>query len=397
MKVGKTIYFDHQSTTPLDGRIVDVMIRHLRETFGNSHSRDHVIGWQSAQSVDTAAQNIADFIGAASDEIFFTSGATESNNMALFGLGIKAIQGQRKRILVSEIEHKCVLESAHALRKRYDFNVQHIPVDKNGFVDIPKLDDMLDDDVLLVSIMAANNEIGTIQDIARISEQVRSHGALFHCDAAQAPIGMPVDSLALQTDFLSLSGHKFYGPKGIGILYISRELQNQVEPLIYGGGQQNSLRSGTLPVPLCVGMGMACKILSNQETAGRRRELHRIRDFFVERLQNLSWPVKLIGPDIGSHFRHPGNASICFQGFSAHEILSSLQPHLAASTGSACTSGIEEPSHVLQAIGLDHDDAMATIRFSVGFDTTENDVHEAIDLIDRTLLKLSNTGLMRSA
>jgi len=397
MKVGKTIYLDHQATTPLDSRIADAMNPYLIEKFANSHSTDHILGWQSAQAIDESTQNIANLIGCAPDEIFFTSGATESNNMALFGLGLKAIQSQRKRILVSEIEHKCVLESANVLRKRHDFDVQHIPVDNDGFIDIFRLDDMLDDDVLLVSIMAVNNEIGTIQNIEKISEKVQKQGATFHCDATQAPIGMPVGSLALQTDLLSLSGHKIYGPKGIGILYVARELQDRIEPLIYGGGQQNSLRSGTLPVPLCVGIGMACKILSDQDIAGKRRELHHLRDYFVEGLQTLSWPIQLIGPDIRGLSRHPGNASICFQGYSAHEILSSLQPHLAASTGSACTSGIEGPSHVLQAIGLDHDDAMATIRFSLGFDTTDNDVKKAIDLIDQTLLKLTNDGLVRSA
>ena len=254
-------------------------------------------------------------------------------------------------------------------------------------MEVAALEEALDDDVLVVSVMAVNNEIGTIQDIGRISELVRSHGAVFHCDAAQAPLAINMESMASQTDMLSLSAHKMYGPKGIGAIYIARELQDQIEPLIYGGGQQNGLRSGTVPVPLCVGMGAAADILAAADAEEKRAQLCRRRDTFVEMLKRLPWPITLNGPQ--GQARHPGNANIRFTGFSAEDILSALQPHLAASTGSACTSGIPEPSHVLRAIGLNGEEAESSIRFSLGFDTTDADLEEAVRLITEALTRLN--------
>ena len=395
MKIGQTIYLDHQATTPLDGRVLAEMAPHQAESFGNPHSSDHSLGWQAARAVEEAAAQVAQLIGADPDEIFFTSGATESNNMALLGLGRRAAGGSRCRILVSAIEHKCVLASVRALEEQYAFAVEQIPVDRQGRVNLAALEDMLGEDVLAVSVMAVNNEIGTIQDILTISRHARRHGVVFHCDAAQAPMGMAMDGVATHTDLLSLSGHKMYGPKGVGIVYIARSLQDGIEPLIYGGGQQGGLRSGTVPVPLCVGMGAAAQMLHGEEAQRKRSELRRCRDVFVGGLTGLNWPIWSIGPQ--GEIRHPGNASICFHGFAAHEILGALQPRLAASTGSACTSGIPEPSHVLQAIGLNRDDAEATVRFSLGFGTTEEDAEEAVALIEGILVNLSKAGLARSA
>ena len=395
MRIGQTIYLDHQATTPLDGRVLAEMAPHHAELFGNPHSSDHCLGWQAARAVEEAAARVARLIGADRDEICFTSGATESNNMALLGLGRRAAGGGRRRILVSAIEHKCVLASLRALEEQYAFTVEQIPVDRKGHVNLAALEDMLGEDVLVVSVMAVNNEIGTIQDIVTISGHVRRHGAVFHCDAAQAPMGMAMGAVATHTDLLSLSGHKMYGPKGVGIAYIARSLQDRIEPLIYGGGQQGGLRSGTVPVPLCVGMGAASQLLNSEEAQEKCDELRRRRDDFVCRLTDLSWPIWVVGPQ--GEARHPGNASICFHGFTAHEILGALQPRLAASTGSACASGIPEPSHVLRALGLDGDDAEATVRFSLGFGTTDEDVEQAVALIGEILANLSNVGLMRSA
>ena len=395
MKIGKTIYLDHQATTPLDRRVLAEMAPYHGESFGNPHSSDHSLGWESARAIEEAAAGVARLIGADPDEITFTSGATESNNMALLGLGRRAAGGSRRRILVSGIEHKCVLASVRVLEERYGFTVEQIPVDRQGCVELGALDDMLGEDVLAVSVMAVNNEVGTIQDIEKISDHVRGHGILFHCDAAQAPIAMPIVALAMHTDVLSLSGHKMYGPKGVGVIFIARALQDRIEPLIYGGGQQNGLRSGTLPVPLCVGMGAAAQLLISDEAHEKRGALRCRRDAFVGLLTGLSWPISLIGPQ--GEARHPANASICFHGFSAHEILGALQPRLAASTGSACTSGIPESSHVLRAIGLDSDDADACVRFSLGFDTTDEDVEQAVRLIEEVLAKLSKAELVRSA
>ena len=389
MKIGKTLYFDHQATTPVDARVVAAMTPYYAELFGNPHSSDHSLGWESAKAVEKAATCVARLIGADADEITFTSGATESNNLALLGLGRRAAGGKRRRILVSTIEHKCVLAAARVLQEQFGF-AELIPVDAEGFVEVAALEEALNDDVLAVSIMAVNNEIGTIQDIGRISELVRSYGAVFHCDAAQAPLAMNMGSMASHADMLSLSAHKMYGPKGIGAIYISRELQDQIEPLIYGGGQQNGLRSGTVPVPLCVGMG-AADIFAAADAEEKRAQLCRRRDTFVDMLNRLSWPIALNGPQ--GQARHPGNANIRFTDFSAYDILGALQPHLAASTGSACTSGIPEPSHVLRAIGLSGEEAESSIRFSLGFGTTDADLEEAVRLITETLTRLTQAGL----
>ena len=341
-------------------------------------------------AVERAAARIARLIGADASEITFTSGATESNNFALLGLGRRAVGDKRRRILVSAIEHKCVLEVGRVLNERYGFAVESIPVDHEGFVVLPALEGMLDDNVLAVSIMAVNNEVGTIQDIRRISEIVRGHGAVFHCDAAQAPLAMPMDSFALHTDILSLSSHKMYGPKGVGIVFIARNLQGRIEPLIYGGGQQSGLRSGTVPVPLCVGMGAAADLFFCEGAAETRYELGQRRRAFIRRLRETRWPIAVNGPE--GQDCHPGNANVRFGGFSAHDILGALQPRLAASTGSACTSGMPEPSHVLGAIGLNGDDAESSVRFSLGFGTTDEDIEKAVGLIAEVLARLPERG-----
>ncbi|MAV29417.1 MAG: aminotransferase [Cycloclasticus sp.] len=395
MKIGECIYLDHQATTPVDPRVLAKMVPYFDVMIGNPHSADHSLGWESSNAVESAAASIARLIGADTDEIIFTSGATESNNLALLGLGRRAVNSKRKRILVSAIEHKCVLSAGRILEDQYGFAVESIPVDPDGFVVLSALEEMLDDNVLAVSVLAVNNEIGTIQDIKAISKLARGFGSLVHCDAVQAPVAMEVINLAEQTDLLSLSSHKMYGPKGIGVLYVSRDLQDRIEPLIYGGEQQNGLRSGTLPTPLCVGMGAAAENLMKEEIVDKRETVRRLRDTFIEELAALSWPVVVNGAR--GNAQHPGNANLRFTGFSAHDILSTMQPSLAASTGSACTSGTLEPSHVLKAIGLDSDSAESSIRFSLGFGTTEQDILDAVGIIEETLDRLSRANLVYSA
>ena len=395
MKIGNAIYLDHQATTPVAARVLTEMVPYFGDSCGNPHSSDHSLGWDSARAVEQSAEQVARLVGADADEIVFTSGATESNNMALLGLGRRAAGGKRNRILVSATEHKCVLAVGRVLAEQYGYAVEEIPVDHEGYVEVNTLEETIDDDVLTVSILAVNNEIGTIQNIEKISGIVRKYGAIFHCDAAQAPIAMSTGSFAEHTDILSLSGHKMYGPKGIGAVIIARGLQDRLEPLIYGGGQQNGLRSGTVPVPLCVGMGTAADLLTGENADEDRNELRRRRDLFVNRLKDSNRPVSENGPQ--GDARHPGNANICFAGFSAHDILGALQPRLAASTGSACTSGIPEPSHVLRAIGLGQDAAEASVRFSLGFGTTDHDVEQAVDLIEEVLERLSKAELVCSA
>ena len=381
-----TIYADYQATTPVDPRVVEIMAPYWQESFGNPHSSDHIVGWQAAKSVDQSKSSIASLIGADPDEIIFTSGATEANNLALFGLSRRATPAQR-RILVGATEHKCVLAAARALEARENFTVEQIPVDKAGFIDLDELADRLDETTLVVSVMAVNNEVGTIQDIPRIAETVTSRGALLHCDAAQGASALDMSRLADYADLISLSGHKMYGPQGIGALYIRRDVQARIEPIIYGGGQQSDLRSGTVPVPLCVGMAAAAEILQTDEGTSERKRVAGQRDTFVNLLHASAYPVSINGPT--GDRRHPGNANLQFEGHVAHDLLASLQPHLAASTGSACTSGIPEPSHVLRALGLTPTQADASIRFSFGRFTTDAEINQAATLIINCLATLT--------
>jgi cysteine desulfurase len=388
MKIRDSIYLDHQATTPLDRRVLKKMEPFWRESFGNPHSAEHAVGWAAEKAIVEAKSSVGNLIGADPDEIIFTSGATEANNLALLGAGRGLDAGSgRRRILISAIEHKCVLAAAQALQKYDGIKVDIVPVDKTGNIKIDELKKMVSSDVLFFSLILVNNEIGTIQDIVEISRICRESGALFHCDGAQAPTAMGLNQIADQVDLLSLSGHKMYGPMGIGALFIRRDLHSCIEPIIYGGGQQDNLRSGTLPLPLCVGMGEAAKLCMDEEAASERGRVRKLRDRFVEILMLSGWKIQLNGPPLDE--RHPANANLRFEDFNAQDILGALQPNLAASSGSACTSGIPEPSHVLRAIGLTGEAADASIRFSVGRHTTEQDIDAAIELVVTTLERLS--------
>ena len=382
----KTIYADYQATTPLDPQVLDKMAPYWGESFGNPHSSDHIVGWRAGGAVHKATESVAALIGADADEIIFTSGATEANNLALQGLARRAPDG-RDRILVSAIEHKCVLAAVRALSANQGTTVETIPVDHDGFVELDALEKLLDDRVLMASVMAVNNEVGTVQDIPRIAELLVQHGIVFHCDAAQAPCAMDVTELAAHADLISLSAHKFYGPQGIGALYIRRDLKDSIEPMIYGGGQQEGLRSGTVPMPLCVGMGAAAEIVASDESKEERTRVGGLRDSFIRLLENGEFPITINGP-VGQS-RHPGNANICFEGCDAQDVLGVLQPRLAASSGAACTTGIPEPSHVLRALGLSDTQSEASIRFSFGRFTTYEEVQSAARLVSEALATVS--------
>ena len=384
-----TIYADYQATTPVDPRVLERMMPFWKESFGNPNSSDHVVGWQAAEAVRDSLTSVAGLIGADPDEIVFTSGATEANNLALFGSARRAPES-RRRILVSAIEHKCVLAAARALECREGFVVDTIPVDQEGFIDLDVLESMVDESVFAVSVMAVNNEVGTIQHLPAIAELLGRFDILFHCDAAQAPGAMSVSGLVEYADLISLSGHKMYGPQGIGALYIQRDAQARIEPIIHGGGQQNGLRSGTLPVPLCVGMATAAQII-RAEGADERLRVACQRDLFVGLLLECGIQVGINGP-VGGR-RHPGNANLQFGGFASQDILASVQPRLAASTGAACASGIPEPSHVLRALGLAESDADSSIRFSFGRFTTDREVREAATLVIGALESLVQAGV----
>ena len=388
-----TIYADYQATTPVDPRVAERMAPYWGESYGNPHSTEHVVGWRAADSVGGAVASVAGLIGADPDEVIFTSGATEANNLALLGLARRA-PGSRRRILVSAVEHKCVLAAARSLAEREGFAVDVVPVDSKGFVDLGVLEEMVDETVLAVSIMAVNNEVGTIQDTESISNLLSPHGVLFHCDAAQAPCAIDMGRLASQADLISLSGHKVYGPQGIGALYVRRDLQDQIEPLIYGGGQQGGVRSGTVPTPLCVGMATAVDILNSPEGPVERSRVAEQRDSFVEFLQERVPGVVMNGPP--AYRRHPGNANLRFDRLVAQDLLGSLQPKLAASSGAACTSGIPEPSHVLSALGMSETQAESSVRFSFGRFTSDDEIKEAASLVKQAVDSLASQGLERA-
>ena len=333
-----------------------------------------------AEFVASSAAEVASLIGANSEEIVFTSGATEANNMALLGIGRRAIGSKRNRILMPRTEHKCVLESGRIMERDLGFTINYLSVDGDGRIDMDKFESEIDEDILLVSVMAVNNEIGTIQDIKGISKLTSRYGCLLHCDAAQAPCAIDISNYADFADLISLSAHKMYGPMGIGALFIRQELQNDIEPLVYGGGQQSGLRSGTLPPALCVGFGAAAKLIANTVNTEYIALLLELRDYFFECLEPLNGRFWINGPKDMS-IRHPANINLGFKGISAQDLLSRVQPQLAASTGSACTSGIQEPSHVLREIGLSREDSSASIRFSLGKFTTKQELADAAGLL----------------
>jgi cysteine desulfurase len=389
MKIGNTIYLDHQATTPTDDRVFAAMEPFYRESIGNPHSSEHSLGWKSSQAVEQASTVFADLLGASADEVVFTSGATEANNQAVLGLAQQERTGYRKRIVISSIEHKCVIQAARAACDLYGFTVDVAPVDKAGLIDLNWLQKELDETVLLVSVMAVNNEIGTIQDIPKIADIVHSVGALFHSDCAQAPMALDMSGVVEHLDMASFSAHKMYGPKGIGTLWIERSIQSRVQPIIHGGGQQKNMRSGTVPVPLVVGLGAAARLLLREADANQERSrLRALTDRLVSGIERQGISVALNSPTEGKG--HPGNVNIRFIGLHAQDILQSVQPLLAASTGSACTSGIPEPSHVLRAIGLLEAEAEGCIRFSVGRLTTEDDIDQAVRILSEATYDLAD-------
>lgn len=387
MRIENTVYLDHQATTPTDERVLAKMLPFHRFIFGNPHSSEHALGWQSAQAVEQASTQIANLLNGDPDEVIFTSGATEANNLAVLGAAQKGVSGARKRIVISAIEHKCVIEAAQKACTQFGFTVDEAPVGTDGRLDIDWMKNNLDESVLLVSVIAVNNEIGTIQDLPEVARLAHGIGAFVHSDCAQAPVAMDLRMIADHVDMASLSAHKMYGPKGIGALWISRSIQDHVQPILYGGGQQQGLRSGTVPVPLAVGMGEAARILL--ETDMNRERLHSralIRQL-VNGLQEQGINIAL--NSLLDETGHPASVSVQFIGMQAQDILQTVQPHLAASTGSACTSGIPEPSHVLRAIGLTEEEAQSSIRFGIGRDTVEEDIDQAVGILANGVRKFS--------
>ncbi len=366
-------YLDYQATTPVDLRVRDAMLPYLGEHFGNPHSINHAYGWQAADAVKIARGQVAEFIGADDDEIVFTSGATESCNLALRGAA-KASTSGRNRVITVATEHPAVLETARDLGCA-GHEVIILPVGEDGLLDLADLERTLDGRTVLVSIMAANNEIGVLQPLAEIARLCRASGALFHTDATQAAgrIGIDVDSW--DVDLLSLSAHKVYGPKGIGTLYVRNGVP--VQPVVTGGGQEHGLRPGTVPAPLVVGFGRACQVASEQlgEDAGRMSQLTmRLK----HGIQRTCPSVRFFGHP---EQRLPGNLSMGFPGVSADEVIELVSNRIAISTGSACSSGTAEPSKVLLALGLDPETAATGVRISLGRFTIEGDIDTAVEAL----------------
>jgi len=375
------IYLDNQSTTPLDPRVLEAMLPYFTEHFGNPHSESHVYGKIAAQAIERARADLARLINADPREIVFTSGATEANNLALKGAAHFArahpIAGAepRDQIVTLATEHKCVLESAAAL-EREGFAVTYLPVGPGGILALDRLAAALGERTLLVSVMAAHNEIGIIQPLAEVGALCRAQGVLFHTDAAQAAGKIPLDVEAMKIDLMSISGHKMYGPKGVGALYVRRRPRVRLMPLIDGGGQERGLRSGTLPTPLCVGLGRAASLASAEmaEEAVRIREL---RDRLQAKLMRRVGGLRINGD---TAHRLAGNLNLSFPGLSAPDLIDAC-PSVAMSTGSACTSATVEPSYVLRALGLSDELANASIRLGLGRFTTAAEIDFAADAL----------------
>ena len=363
------VYMDNHATTPVDPRVLEVMLPYFTEKFGNAASRSHAFGWEAEAAVDLAREQVARLIHASSPrEIVFTSGATESDNLAIKGVA-EAYRDRGHHIITCATEHKAVLDSCKVLEKQ-GYQITYLPVDSNGWLDMQRLREALTDKTILISVMAANNEIGTMQPVKEIGRFAHEKGVLFHTDATQAVGKIPVDVEEMAIDLLSLSAHKLYGPKGIGALYV-RAAKPRVKlwPMIDGGGHERGMRSGTLNVPGIVGLGEACEIAQKEMAAEAERLValrERLRAGMVDQLEEVY---------INGHptERLPGNMNMSFAYVEGESLLMALK-EIAVSTGSACTSASLEPSHVLRAIGVEEELAHTSIRFGLGRFNTEEEV-----------------------
>ncbi len=385
------IYLDNQSSTRVDPRVLEAMLPYFTEQFGNPHSTSHPYGHIAAEAIEKARSEIAALIHADPREVIFTSGATESNNLAIKGAAHFARahpqRGQpRDRLVTLQTEHKCVLESCKALEEE-GFEVTYLPVEPNGLVSLSALAEALSERTLLVSIMAAHNEIGVIQPLAEIGALCRHKGVLFHTDAAQAVGKISIDVEAMGIDLLSVSGHKIYGPKGVGALYVRRRPRVRLTPLIDGGGQERGVRSGTLPTPLCVGLGRATAIAGAEMTEEAERLL-RLRERLWTSLARQVPGLRLNGD---AERRLPGSLNLSFPGISAQQLIEAV-PSIAISTGSACTSAAVEPSYVLRALGLPDALANSAIRIGLGRFTTAAEADFAADVLTDAATRLKGQG-----
>lgn len=379
----RVVYLDNHSSTPVDPRVLEVMLPYFADNPSNPSNPYHPLGRKANDAVERARHQVAEIISANDGEIIFTSGATESNNIAILGAAASHERSSPCRIITTAVEHKSVLAPCQQLSER-GFRVTVLPVDRTGHVDIDALQQALKEPTLLVSVQIANNEVGTIQRISEISRIVHEAGAILHCDGAQAVGKIPVSVGEMGIDLLSFSAHKMYGPKGIGALYIRRAVKRALRPLQYGGGQERGIRPGTLNVPAIVGFGEACQ-LCHQEMHQDAVRLQVLRDRFEQILLDAMSDVRRNGDLVN---RLPNNSSLTFSSVDADALLLNL-PDIALSTSSACTSGSIEPSHVLQAIGLSREMAYRTLRVGFGRFNTLQEAEYAAQRITEVAQNLS--------
>ncbi|MDO7085739.1 IscS subfamily cysteine desulfurase [Pseudocolwellia sp. AS88] len=373
------IYFDYSATTPVDKRVAEKMMQYMTTDgfYGNPASRSHKFGWQAEEAVDIARNQIADLINADPREIVFTSGATESNNLAIKGAA-NFYSKKGKHIITCKTEHKAVLDTCREL-ERQGFEVTYLDPESNGLIDLKKLNDAIREDTIVVSIMHINNEIGVIQDIAEIGEMCRARKIIFHVDAAQSAGKIAIDMEHLKVDLMSFSAHKIYGPKGIGALYVSRKPRVRLEAQTHGGGHERGMRSGTLPTHQIVGMGEAFRI-AKEELEQDRVHVTKMRDRLWAGISTME-QVFINGDE---EKRYPGNLNVSFNFVEGESLIMALKD-LAVSSGSACTSASLEPSYVLRALGLNDEMAHSSIRFSFGRFTTEEEIDHAINIIQQSI------------
>ncbi|UDG82331.1 IscS subfamily cysteine desulfurase [Candidatus Vallotia cooleyia] len=374
------IYMDYSATTPIDSRVVDKMVPYLREKFGNSASRSHIYGWEAERAVEQAREQVAEVINADPREIIWTSGATESDNLALKGAA-NFYRSKGKHIITVKTEHKAVLDTTRAL-ERQGFDVTYLDVRDNGLLDLESFSAALRPDTIIASVMHVNNEIGVIQDIKAFGEICRKEGIVFHVDAAQSIGKVAIDLKKLQVDLMSFSAHKTYGPKGIGALYVRRKPRVRIEAQIHGGGHERGMRSGTLATHQIVGMGEAFRI-AREEMITENERVRILRN----RLLNGLLRINELYVNGDMHFRVPHNLNLSFN-FVEGESLMMAVKDIAVSSGSACTSASLEPSYVLRALGRNDELAHSSIRFTVGRFTTEQEVDYVIELLRNKIAKL---------
>lgn len=381
---GRAAYLDMSATTPLDPRVFDKMAPYMVGSYGNPHSRTHSYGWEAESAVEKAREQIANLIGASPKEIIFTSGATESNNLTVKGVArFYGKGGKKKHVITTQTEHKCVLDSCRSLEQE-GFDVTYLPVEEaTGRINMTDLQNAMRDDTILVSIMAVNNEIGTRQPVEEIGELCRSRKIFFHTDGAQMVGKMPIDVNEMKVDLMSISGHKVYGPKGIGALYVRRRPRVRLEPLFSGGGQERGLRSGTLPHSLCVGMGAACELAQT--------EMEYDEEWITYLSNKLEQGIKERIPDViqngDPEHRYIGCLNYSFAYVEGESLLMALK-NIAVSSGSACTSASLEPSYVLRALGVDDELAHSSLRFGLGRFSTEDEVDFVLDLLESHVKRL---------